>query len=453
LAAVGDVIVVTINYRLNVFGFLTTGDEASPGNAGLRDQVLALQWIKRNIGAFGGDGERITIFGESAGSASVGMHIVSPQTEGLFNQAILQSGTALSPFAFDEDKDRLRHQAFHLGEVLGCSAQDSYALVSCLRVVNSTALSTAALQVLFRSAVVADGTFLSDSPAKLYAAGRYQRVNLLLGTNADEGTLFVFLNPRAADYVTSQDSPLTSREIFDEVLSEEFTYYLGGPNNELADAVRMRYVNWSSADYDTADYFRAYVDYATDFYFACGTNRMARVHAQGGDNVFLYQMTHVPSVSYFSSGGVGPGWLGATHAEEIPFVFGFPFIPEVAALRDEITDQEKAMTVKFMEFWTNFAKNGNPGLRTPGSQPESDRDYWPRLTIPKLEYKVLSLNLTRDRALKADECYFWNTYVPQFTTMFADLGTVQREWRQSFVSWKYTDLPDWRAELAKYGRQ
>merc|ERR1711962_23589 len=112
LVAVGDVIIVTINYRLGVLGFLTTGDEALPGNVGLMDQVLALQWIKKNIGAFGGDSERITVFGESAGAVSVGWLVLLNQTAGLFNQAILQSGAAFNPWAFAENPEKFREQAY-----------------------------------------------------------------------------------------------------------------------------------------------------------------------------------------------------------------------------------------------------------------------------------------------------------------------------------------------------
>ena len=119
----------------------------------------------------------------------------------------------------------------------------------------------------------------------------------------------------------------------------------------------MRYVDWSRGDDVNADYFQAYVNYVTDALYACGTNCMARLHAEAGADVFLYQMTRVPSVSYTSFGDYGPGWLGASHAEDIPFVFGFPFNPEVAAIRNEVAAEDKALSVKFMEFWTNFAKN------------------------------------------------------------------------------------------------
>ncbi|XP_070551031.1 putative inactive carboxylesterase 4 [Ptychodera flava] len=90
LAAIGDVIVVSINYRLGMFGFFATGDEHAPGNYGLHDQVTALKWVKENIAAFGGDPDRVTIFGESAGGCSVDMLLLSPLSDGLFHRAIMQ---------------------------------------------------------------------------------------------------------------------------------------------------------------------------------------------------------------------------------------------------------------------------------------------------------------------------------------------------------------------------
>ncbi|XP_022105589.1 cholinesterase-like [Acanthaster planci] len=143
LVALGDVIVVTINYRLNAFGFLTTGDEALPGNLGLMDQVLALKWIKENIGAFGGDSDNITIFGESAGSASVHFHILSAHSKGLFNRGVMQSGTLFAPWAYSDDKDMLRKQAFDIGEKVGCSTAESEALVNCLLDKNASDLYVA----------------------------------------------------------------------------------------------------------------------------------------------------------------------------------------------------------------------------------------------------------------------------------------------------------------------
>ncbi|XP_038079002.1 cholinesterase 1-like [Patiria miniata] len=449
LVSVGDVILVTINYRLNVFGFLTTGDEASPGNVGLKDQVMALEWIKQNIAAFGGDKERITIFGVGSGGLSVNLLVLSQQTTGLFSQAIMQSVTALSP-SFYEDQELLRQQAFQVGERVGCRVSDSVALLDCLREINATALITAAPQSLFRSAPVLDGTFLDDTPANLYATGRYNHVKLLLGSNKDEGTFNVYLSQQFGEYRTKEQAPIINEEAFDQLVTEKFVRDYGYSNDQLTDAIRMQYIDWSQADNDSYDFFRSYVDFATDFSYACPVDQVARYHAQSGDDVYVYQMTHVPSVSYWNYGGFGPGWLLAGHAEDVQFVFGFPFIPAATALRGELQDDEKALSVKFMEFWTNFANTGNPGVQTPGSPPDPQRDFWPRFTIPELEYKELSLNLTSSRALKSDKCHFWNSYMVQLRTMLADLDVAEREWREAFHTWKYTDLADWRYQFAEY---
>ena len=122
----------------------------------------------------------------------------------------------------------------------------------------------------------------------------------------------------------------------------------------------MQYIDWSVADYNNTDYFRALVDSMTDFNFACGHDPVARAHSQAGDDVYLYQMTHAPSVSLYNwgTGGVGPGWLGASHAEDLTFMFGVPFMPWFKATEPSLTDEEMELSVKFMEFWTNFAKTG-----------------------------------------------------------------------------------------------
>nr|CAD7459869.1 unnamed protein product [Timema tahoe] len=127
-----DIVLVSINYRLGPLGFLSTGDEVSPGNIGLKDQVTALRWVRDNIARFGGDPGSVTIFGESAGGASVHYHMISPLSRGLFHRAISQSGTALCPFAYAPGGTS-KHQAEKLAVLLDCPTNSSEALVSCLR--------------------------------------------------------------------------------------------------------------------------------------------------------------------------------------------------------------------------------------------------------------------------------------------------------------------------------
>ncbi|XP_038069155.1 cholinesterase 1-like [Patiria miniata] len=449
LVAVGDVIVVTINYRVEVFGFLTTGDEAAPGNIGLLDQVFALKWIKENIAAFGGDSERITIFGESAGGASVSLLLLSELAQGLFKNAILQSGTAFSRWAYaDGNSERLRQQAFDRGTKLGCNTQDSVALVDCLRDKDAMAVLTAIEPTGFTSIVppvVVDGTFLVDTPSNLYSTGRYNHAPLLLGTTRDEATLFALYNPLFIPFMTPPEPPVLNKEIFDQALSAEIAHYYGGTeasNDLLVDAIKQEYVDWSQADNADADYLQSYLDYFTDEFFVSGTDRVARYHAQSGDNVFMYQMTRV-------SDSVLPPWLGATHGSDPWYVFGCPFSWECQPSPAQSLD-DMALSVKFMEFWTTFAKTGNPSLE---STSESDMGFWPRFTIPELEYKELDLNLTTKRALKSRECHFWNNYVVHLRAITADMETAQLDWKQALYNWKYTDMANWRDEFDKYKQE
>lgn len=125
-----DVVVVTFNYRLGPLGFLTTGDSICPGNNGLKDQTLALEWVQRNIHAFGGDPNKVTIVGLSAGGASVHYHYLSELSEGLFKRGYSFSGSALCPWAFQRDGVE---KTKRLAANLGCPNSDSKTMVKCLR--------------------------------------------------------------------------------------------------------------------------------------------------------------------------------------------------------------------------------------------------------------------------------------------------------------------------------
>ncbi|XP_047104906.1 esterase FE4-like [Schistocerca piceifrons] len=125
-----SVVLVTVNYRLNVLGFLSTLDEVLPGNNGLKDQVLALKWVKKNIAAFGGNPDSVTIAGTSAGASSVQYHFLSPLSKGLFVRGISTSGTTLCAWA---NAEGMREKAFRLGAAVGCDTDSSTMLIRCLR--------------------------------------------------------------------------------------------------------------------------------------------------------------------------------------------------------------------------------------------------------------------------------------------------------------------------------
>lgn len=140
-----DVVLVTTQYRLGTFGFLSTGDDAVSANNGMKDMVQGLRWVQENIEAFGGDPSQVTIMGESAGSASVLYLLISPLARGLFNGVIAMSGTPLQEWAIDRTP---WESAQRLAEPLGCPTVDSKALVACLRGLEWNKISEAGLGMI-----------------------------------------------------------------------------------------------------------------------------------------------------------------------------------------------------------------------------------------------------------------------------------------------------------------
>ncbi|XP_021946368.1 venom carboxylesterase-6 [Folsomia candida] len=195
-----NIILVTFNYRTNILGFLGTGDATVTGNQGLKDQSLVLHWIQDAISAFGGDPNRVTIFGNSAGGASVTYHMISNMSKGLFHYAISQSGTNLCAWAMRKNQ---KDQAIRFGNMVGCPTQNSKDLVTCLKSKPVEELMKIHFEILDifheENAVFAptieyvDETsdltkiFLSESPTKLMQEGKFHRVPWMNGVVKDEG--------------------------------------------------------------------------------------------------------------------------------------------------------------------------------------------------------------------------------------------------------------------------
>lgn len=201
LASEEDIIVVSMNYRVSALGFLYFGRSDAPGNAGLFDQLLALQWINDNIDQFGGDPERVTIFGESAGAVSVAYHLLSPLSRNLFSQAILQSGAATCPWGL-MDTNEIIANGLQLASLLNCPANQSdlEGVLECLLKADPMALVSQEVgqtrSILnFPFVPVVDGSFLLEPPAESLAKANFKQAKILLGSNYDEGNAFLIYLP------------------------------------------------------------------------------------------------------------------------------------------------------------------------------------------------------------------------------------------------------------------
>jgi carboxylesterase type B len=185
-----DVVFVAINYRLGLFGFLATGTADAPGNAGLKDQVLALKWVRENIEDFGGDPDCVTIMGNSAGGMSVSLHLVSPMSKGLFHRAIVMSGAATSLWTIPTHQLPLARKH---AEILGCKNATITEMMECFYNVESSAnqkildhyLDNGVIQTLIWLPVIepdfGQERFLVDDPVKLFQSGDFHKVPVMAG--------------------------------------------------------------------------------------------------------------------------------------------------------------------------------------------------------------------------------------------------------------------------------
>ena len=195
LAHMGDVIVVSVNYRLGPFGFLYSDDESdgSPGNQGLHDQLLALKWVHDNIEYFGGNPNDVTIFGESAGSMSVGALYLSPLTKGLFHRAIMQSGSPNAAFGSTSKEEALRRTNILIGK-LNCKRAKLSESIDCLRGKTVPELLEFSNESFLKAELtvpVYGEKLLPDPPVQALKSGKFNKADLMVGITRNEGSIFV----------------------------------------------------------------------------------------------------------------------------------------------------------------------------------------------------------------------------------------------------------------------
>ena len=225
ILALQGLVIVVIQYRLGPFGFLTTGDSAAPGNLGMLDQVEALKWVKENIEYFGGDPNKVTIFGESAGATSVTLHLLSPLSKGLFQQAIAESGVDLSPFAIQPVSFGL-YFTKELAQNLDCATSDHSAMVACIRSKKGEEIQNASNSINYpvieylRWAPIVDNNFLLDTPQNLRNKGDFEKVKLMISFNSQEagGDLGFIANSSLRMSETVDDG--VSPSFFEEFLTK-----------------------------------------------------------------------------------------------------------------------------------------------------------------------------------------------------------------------------------------
>lgn len=348
MAIRGDVVLVTINYRLGPFGFLRlkeigNGKIGSTGNEGLLDQICAIKWVRENIEVFGGDPDNITLFGESAGAISIASLLAMEGSQGLFKKVVLQSVSVDALF----DRETSNFYAREFLKISGVDEED----VEKLREFSPEELIKSA-EVLLRKtgeltvfSPTIDGETLKDRPLNLMEKERIKDLPLLVGTNANEWNLFVFTNPKMMSMDMDDLKRMIGKTFPSRKAEEIIRYYYGKLKNEGSEP----------------EAWMIYSRFMTDTFFLLPTLRTVEKWVSSGSPVFLYFFDW-PSPLF-------GGKLGACHTIELGFLFGNYDERFFGSGKD--ADE---LSEKMQDAWTSFARSGNPSCESLGVWPDYGKD-------------------------------------------------------------------------------
>ncbi|CAH1162921.1 unnamed protein product [Phaedon cochleariae] len=348
-----DVVFVSFNYRLGIVGFLSSEDASLgvPGNVGLKDQVLALKWIKNNVKNFNGDPDNITIFGNSAGSTCVHLHVLSKMSKGLFHRAILQSGTVFNPWSWGS-----RNQAMDIVKHMGRNDDNEAEAMEILREAPIGELYEAQEKIydnlsanLLRpfGPVIEypnDTAFMTRHPIDTLASGEYNKVPMLFGYNLTEG-MFTEYNKRI--FPQHPETVLGSDSVVDWQMCLE-----KGSDSFAVASRRIQDFYWSGVNGNDK-----YMPF-TDCLYMIGVYSTIRNHIKSSDSpIYLYRMSFEGGLNTLKVFGGLTDLPGVCHADELGYLFKNSALPDVPK-----GSREDKTIRTFVELWTNFAASGNPTL-------------------------------------------------------------------------------------------
>ena len=367
-----EIVLITTNYRLGTLGFLSLGTMEVPGNAGFRDQTIAMTWVKENIQYFGGNSNSMTIFGESAGALSVAMHLMSPKSEGLFQRAIMQSGTALAPTWGMNTPERAVSLGNLLAKGLECDQEED--ILVCMQakpmediIALSNLMHAYPLDNLTPNwNGVPDVNFTNDpffpgDAETLLASGQFNTdVEVIIGSNLDEGILGIFpilqgmpwpdfaqINWPARLFNIANTSNISPQDI--ENANKILEFYVGSVEN----------IN--------EEHMQEVIDMFTDADFLYGTFKTINYLLKQEVKVYQFLLTFEGSHSSVEGFGIDP--MGVCHGDDLIYLWD---------IFGNLSGNDKIVSDLMIEAWIDFAKYGDPTPASWSWTPAWDRvaHYW-----------------------------------------------------------------------------
>ncbi|XP_061179962.1 carboxylesterase 1C-like [Saccostrea echinata] len=403
----GDVIVVTINYRLGFLGFLTLNNPLMAGNYGLWDQIEALRWVQNNIAAFGGNPKSVTIFGESAGGMAVSLLTLIPSNKGLFQRAISQSGVV--NFFSISKKEQEERNADLLLERVNCKDKDEVSeILKCLQDLPAenitNALTFMDLQTPLNTSFITggltpciDGELIKEhlayprsSDDSIYSF--FRTVDFMSGTLDGEGNMvYLGISPQIQEHFDFNVTEKIPLGVLCEIHAPTYVETVVGNVPELAKEICDFYTTAESVDAQS----NKVCEFTGDYSFIVPSNIMLSIHSKNnkGARSFQYLITKTSPMPF---GGDPPAWFkGAGHGDELHLMFNF----EITALSEEKfknvnLDDIKKLSDYVVKYWTNFAKFGNPNGE---NVPE-----WPLYDVSTKQYVIIDLPITTGENLKSE---------------------------------------------------
>ncbi|XP_063236150.1 esterase E4-like [Bacillus rossius redtenbacheri] len=391
-----EVVLVTINYRLGVLGFLSLEGSDVTANNGLRDQQQALKWVQQNIAEFGGDPAKVTVFGQSAGGASVHYLLMSPLSKGLFQRAIDESGSAFNPWAYMTSPTQ---RALSLAKYLGYKGANSSQLVAdFLRGVSAAELANNQRQgkpdekypfvPTVEKGVASGVAFLPDEPIKLMKTGKFLHVPTVIGSGSAEAKMSAQAMNKSAGNWKTVNANMENFVPCDLGLAK-------GSTKSREIAARIKHFYFGSQDVSSST-VPQYCDLVSDTRYVRGVYKnVVEMISHSTAPVFYYQFSFDGKINYSYMSGATSTIKGAGHSDELCYLFDCKAF-------DKKNLNEKSPEVvtlhRMVNMWTNFAKTGNPTYQT----------LWRPATSAERYYLDIDTQLTLKKNFEEKRMAFWD---------------------------------------------